>query len=224
MLDKILKIEKYKEDYSDYIKIKDLKDKYSYKIFARNAYVGIWIKEDAGFLISRYKVGKNPYTFIETHCDVDVGFEFGSGTAKPVEIIEKCPFPVPDDHHHNYDCKDLLSYLDNLEIANPIIEGDETPIDRRNSAIRFEERLRGGAHNKANIIKAKELGHPFHVLESCLKLQKITERFMKNKNRQPTIDELCELAEMSKEVVIKRIDILEGSAVREYIKFKCTRE
>lgn len=37
----------------------------AYAIWARNAYVGIWMPEEKGFLISRYKLSANPFLFIE---------------------------------------------------------------------------------------------------------------------------------------------------------------
>ena len=59
-------LKKMKESTS-YIKIPELKDGHSYKIYARQAFAGIWIKNKNGFLIARYKYGEEPYLFIEYH-------------------------------------------------------------------------------------------------------------------------------------------------------------
>jgi hypothetical protein len=54
----------------DYLRIEDLKDNHSYKIYARNAYVGIYVESEKAFIISRYKVGPNPRIHHEYHWDV----------------------------------------------------------------------------------------------------------------------------------------------------------
>jgi hypothetical protein len=119
-----------------YIKQEFLKDGYSYKIYARNANVGIWIKNENCFLISRYKVGKKPNIFKEYHWDADEYL----GTAKPIELIEKAPFDLNKYHDSN---DKILKYLDNLEINYPIIEGVNTVEERKLGAIKYEQRLSG---------------------------------------------------------------------------------
>ena len=52
-----------------YLGLAAMKNNYSYKIFAHNAFVGVWVKREKGFLLSRYKIGPNPYLFLEYHCD-----------------------------------------------------------------------------------------------------------------------------------------------------------
>jgi len=122
-------------DSYEYLKMDSLSDGYAYKIFARNAYVGIWLAHKKSFLIARYKCGPNPYLFEEYHWDSDPRF----GTVKPLELIEKCPTLTP-----NYDMQDkkILRYLQDLEEKNPIIDGFNSLQDRKQSAIRFAIRLR----------------------------------------------------------------------------------
>jgi hypothetical protein len=118
----------------EYLRMDNLKDNYSYKIFARNAYVGIWIEHEKSFLIARYKAGPNPYLFKEHHWDSDPKF----GTVKPLKVIEKCPIVTS---YNGSSDKRILSYLENLEEQNPIINGFNSLQDRKNSAIRFSLRL-----------------------------------------------------------------------------------
>jgi len=136
MNDEFHEIFKKLMDSKDYIKITELKDGYSYKIFARNAYVGVWNKSKNGFLISRYKVGSKPYLFYEYHWDWDDTI----GTAKPLEEIEKCPFSDLSENRNNLI---LINYLDELEQNNPILPGYDSLKERKENAIRFEKHLSG---------------------------------------------------------------------------------
>ncbi len=79
-----------------YLKINELKDGWTYRIFARNAYIGIWQQEEKGFIISRFKFEHN-YLFVEDHWDTGAPH----GTVKPFFEIEKAPLK-----------KDELSYAD----------------------------------------------------------------------------------------------------------------
>ena len=142
--DRFLKFIFEMQESKDYLKISDLKDRHSYKICARNAYVGIWISSDKSFLISRYKVGQNPYLFHEYHWDTGEPF----GTAKPIELIEKCPFVIKEDYD-NKEEEELLKYLDNLEECNPIIDDHNSLQERKMAAINFERRLAGKRKNWA---------------------------------------------------------------------------
>lgn len=126
------------EKSSSYIKMGDLKNSHSYKIWARNAYVGIWVKSEKGFMISRYKVGKNPYLFVEYHWDTGIPY----GTVKPLELIEKCPLELKENLEGS-EKQEMLKYLDNLEEKNPPINGVNTVLDRKIGAIRFKQRLEG---------------------------------------------------------------------------------
>lgn len=67
-------------------KMKNLKNRWAYKIKARNATIGIWLKENKSFLISRWKFGQN-YLFEEYHWATGAPF----GTAWDIAEIEKCP-------------------------------------------------------------------------------------------------------------------------------------
>jgi len=103
----------------DYIKIKDLKDGYLYKIIARNARYGIWKAETQGFIISRIKFGSN-YAFEEYHYDCKA-----FPTAQPIEEIEKSPFDTKhlcreqDDEHFWFTNEDaVLKYLNKFENTN----------------------------------------------------------------------------------------------------------
>ncbi|MEB8433248.1 hypothetical protein OO007_13500 [Cocleimonas sp. KMM 6892] len=116
----------------DYLKIDSLKNLYSYKIWARNAYVGVWIEDENAFLICRYKIGDYPLLRKEYHWDIGEPL----GTAKPIEIIEKCPFDLKD-----YEDKIFLKYLDELEINYPVVVGFNTLQNRKDSAIQFQQML-----------------------------------------------------------------------------------
>lgn len=92
---------------TNYIPIKQLKAGVTYRIIARNAFRGIWIPEEQGFVISRNKYGRI-YPFVEYHWDSHPCY----GTAKPFEIIEQSPFRRSEilsilsenktDHFHTY--------------------------------------------------------------------------------------------------------------------------
>ena len=126
------------QDSEDYLKIDGLKDKYSYKIYARNAYVGVWLKSKKSFMISRYKVGSNPDLFHECHWDIGTPF----GTVKPLELIELCPFQIKKESNYNkIERQELLKYLDKLEENNPIINGYNSLQNRKSSAVNFQIRL-----------------------------------------------------------------------------------
>jgi hypothetical protein len=122
----------------EFIKMNLLKDGYAYQIFSNNAYVGIWCSVENSFLISRYKVGAKPYVFYEAHWDDRSGIF--PGTVKPLKEIEKAPpFEISNDGSN----EEILSYLDDLEVTNPIVEGCNTLENRKNSAMAFYNRLRG---------------------------------------------------------------------------------
>jgi hypothetical protein len=132
------------QESEDYLKMEGLKNGYGYKIFASNAYVGIWIESTKGFLISRYKVGPNPLLRIEYHWDTWTP-DNPTGTVKPLECIEKCPFELREEcRDHDYVGKDLITeYLDKLEENNPVVKGYNSLQDRKMAAIKFGKRLSG---------------------------------------------------------------------------------
>ena len=137
------------QESTNYIKIEELKNWHSYKIWARNAFVGIWVENESGFFISRYKVAPNPYLFIEYHWDTwSVAEPFG--TVKPLELIEKCPFELKGNFEvsleNSFEEKEeqrILKYLDNLEECNPVVDGVNTVQERKLSEKRFRQRLAG---------------------------------------------------------------------------------
>ena len=87
-----------KERQMEYLKPRELKDGYLYRILARNADYGVWLEDKGTFLISRFKFGDN-FLFEEVHYDLSESF----GTAKPLMEVEKCPLNLDDDK--------LLEYL-----------------------------------------------------------------------------------------------------------------
>jgi hypothetical protein len=84
-----------------YIKLKDCKDGYTYRVEAHNGQVGIFCKESSWFELSKIKFGKN-YIFEEFHYDVGAPF----GSVLPIYEIEKAPIFEND--------KVKLEYLNNL--------------------------------------------------------------------------------------------------------------
>jgi hypothetical protein len=90
----------------NYIPMDQMKSGHLYKIGARNASFGIWLEEEKGFIISRFKFSDN-YLFVEYHWDTGAPH----GTAKPWKDLGRVPF----------------DYIPLLEVAkgpnNPIIAG-----------------------------------------------------------------------------------------------------
>ena len=120
--------------------MEDLKHGYCYKIYARNAYVGVWKEHEKGFMISRYKVGGNPYLFDEYHWDTHDEENFPFGTVKPFELIEAFPFELKEIYTDN-EAREILNYLDELEEKNPVIQGINSLQHRKQSAIGFERKV-----------------------------------------------------------------------------------
>jgi len=58
-----------------------------YEIIARNAGYGIWVAEEKGFIISRFKWSDN-FLFVEHHWDTGPPH----GTAKPWKDLGRAPF------------------------------------------------------------------------------------------------------------------------------------
>ncbi len=155
--DKFLQFLREMQDSEDYIKIANLKDNHSYKIYARNAYVGVWNKNNKGFLISRYKAGSNPYLFYESHWDIG---EPG-GTVKPLALIEKCPFTIQENHIDRNNIE-FLNYLNRLEEDNPIFDDINLLQERKHAAMAFERRLVGNQEKQNKIkIPIHKIAHSF---------------------------------------------------------------
>ncbi len=138
MRDELLDVITEMLDSNGYLEMGNLKDGYSYKIDARNAYVGVWVETKSAFAISRYKSGPNPYLFHEFHWDTGEPY----GTVKPLELIEKCPITL-NDHCSRVESIELLNYLNRLEEDYPILKGYNSLQNRKASAAQFELRLAG---------------------------------------------------------------------------------
>ena len=149
MSDESYEFYSHMQESEDYLKMEQLKEGYSYKICARNAYVGVWIEDERGFLISRYKVGPNPSLAVEYHWDTWTPDE-PFGTVKPIELIEKFPFELRAEYrNHDYDEKDLITeYLYELEENNPVVIGFNSVQFSKMAAIKFAKRLSGEGMDK----------------------------------------------------------------------------
>lgn len=121
---------------SEYISMANLKHGCSYQIFARNAYAGVWIENKSCFMIARYKIGPKPFLFDEYHFDVGSPL----GTVKPIQLIEECPIQIKDNYEDN-EAEALLTYLERLEVCNPVVNGYDSVQSRKMAAIAFENRL-----------------------------------------------------------------------------------
>lgn len=119
------------EDSSNYLPIDQMQPGMAYAIWARNAYVGIWLPTAQGFIISRYKYSSSPFLFIEYHWDTSDSL----GTAKPLRSLESCPlFNLEKiEARDKKTCAVLCEWLDDLEIRYPPIPGYNTVDERRNA-------------------------------------------------------------------------------------------
>jgi len=141
VIDELIKFDGTMRNKTDYLNRGDLKHGYCYKIFARNAYVGVWKEPEKSFMISRYKVGGIPYLFDEYHWDTNDEENFPYGTVKPLELIEPFPFELKASYA-DHEAHEILKYLDALEENNPLIPGINSLQHRKQSAISYEKRLR----------------------------------------------------------------------------------
>lgn len=123
---------------ADYLGIEHMQERTAYAIWARNAYVGIWLTEVQGFLISRYKMHPTPFLFVEYHWDSGEPF----GTVKPLRPLEICPLPLPPKSA----CLDegqnvlLCAWLDALEERHPPLSGWDSVGERRQGSARWVQR------------------------------------------------------------------------------------
>ena len=83
--------------------MKECKHGYLYKIDARNFTLGVYNKDEEGFLGIRRKFN---FRFIEIEFHWDTGEPYG--TVKPLELLEKCPIDLDFDLHQYSDTKDEL--------------------------------------------------------------------------------------------------------------------
>lgn len=150
VINELIKFDGKMRKNTDYLKMEHLKDGYCYKIYARNAYVGVWKEKQKAFMISRYKVGGNPYLFDEYHWDTNDEENFPFGTVKPLELIEQFPFELKENYNDTEEQK-ILNYLDELEEKNPVITGINSLQHRKQSAIRYERKLRAKSRLAARL-------------------------------------------------------------------------
>lgn len=135
----------------DYLPLHEMADGHSYQIYARNAYVGIWIAQKQGFIISRYEMGDAPCLCVEYHWDVDHVL----GTVKPLRRLEKATAQAMA-HDSDQDVQNTLSYLDQLEVAHPLVPGFNSWAERKHAAIlwekRLEEKANSGSHHAGEVL------------------------------------------------------------------------
>lgn len=126
------------QDSTDYLGIAHMQPSMAYAIWARNAYVGIWLPNTQGFLISRYKMYPLPYLFVEYHWDTGEPY----GTAKPLRPLEICPLLLPPESMYREEGMNapLCAWLDALEERYPPVPGWHSVSSRRQSAARWEQR------------------------------------------------------------------------------------
>jgi len=121
-------------DSTDYLGIEQMQPGMTYAIWARNAYVGIWLPEQNGFVISRYKMHPTPFLFVELHWDTGEPF----GTAKPLRALEACPLLLPpeSDDWNEERSAPLCAWLDDLESRHPPLPDVDTVGARRRAVAR----------------------------------------------------------------------------------------
>lgn len=133
---------------TDYLCMENLQAGMAYAIWARNAYVGVWMPQHQGFLISRYKLSLKPFLFIEYHWDIGEP----PGTAKPLRPLACCPLVLPSqiadrDAEHN---QELCAWLDALETRYPACPGLNTVEERRQAAASWQRRQAERRHPDEN--------------------------------------------------------------------------
>ncbi len=92
----------------NYISLDKCRDSFLYLIYARNANLGIFKKQNNSFVISRFKFKQN-FLFEEYHWDTGEPF----GTVKPVELLG----PVSMSFLPTMDEKEMLDFLNNMAIV-----------------------------------------------------------------------------------------------------------
>lgn len=119
---------------NDYLPLNELQHLTCYRVFARNAEVGIWDEHYQGFLIARFKVGPKPYLFYERHWDSCADH----GTVKPIEKLSDCPISIkPLDELPAEEQQQLLDFLICTERQHPLVAGHDSVTERQASAVRF---------------------------------------------------------------------------------------
>ncbi|MHB1642231.1 MAG: hypothetical protein ACYDD9_06500 [Acidithiobacillus sp.] len=139
MSDPILDWFRKMESSTDYLAMDALHSGMAYVIWARNAYVGIWMLAEQGFLISSYKMDATPRLTLELHWDTGEPL----GTAKPLRLLERCPMKLTECSAKEVagpEKQAFCTWLDALETKYPPYPGAETPAMRRDNAIRWQQR------------------------------------------------------------------------------------
>ncbi len=139
MSDPVLDWFRNMESSADYLAMDALHSGMAYMIWARNAYVGIWMLAEQGFLISSYKMGATPNLALELHWDNGEPL----GTAKPLRLLERCPMKLLECYAKEVTGPEklaLCTWLDALETKYPPYPGAETPAIRRDGAIRWQQK------------------------------------------------------------------------------------
>jgi hypothetical protein len=73
----------------NYLPMLECQNNHLYSLEARNFNLGVYNSEHRAFVGVRQKFNQE-YLFFELHWDVNPQF----GTAKPLSLIEKCPFEI----------------------------------------------------------------------------------------------------------------------------------
>ncbi len=136
---------------TDYLGIEQMQAGMAYSIWARQAYVGIWIPEKQGFLLSRYKLRTTPYLFVEYHWDTGEPH----GTAKPLRALEICPLALlpPGSSFPDKEQNDLLcAWLDALEERHPPLPGWDSVGERRRSVVQWLTRQKENRERAAKFV------------------------------------------------------------------------
>jgi hypothetical protein len=84
-----------------YLKIDDCVQGGLYEVDARNFKLGVYNKEQQGFIGIRYKFGSE-FLDLEFHWDTGAPY----GTVKPIEYLEECPHEAKDEKN-----PELLKWL-----------------------------------------------------------------------------------------------------------------
>lgn len=144
------------ESSTDYLPMDALCAGMAYQIWARNAYVGIWLPAVQGFLISRYKMGATPRLFVEWHWDVGKP----TGTVKPVCVLEPCPMELSErlTEPTAQESNDFCAWLDALETQYPLFPGVDTVAMRRDAALRWQQRQAEARRNPSDRPRVWTLG------------------------------------------------------------------
>lgn len=126
-----------------YLSVEHMQEGMAYAIWARNAYVGVWLPEEQGFLISRYKLHPVPYLFVECHWDIGEPI----GTAKPLRPLEICPLPLRAESASRDEVKKaaLCAWLDALETQYPPCPGWDSVNERRQGTAEWLRRIENKA-------------------------------------------------------------------------------